>query len=265
LRAALLARGDEVVEVSLRDPDAAAHACDGSDAVVNLAGESIAQRWTNEAKRRIAASRIDAPRALLERLRAAPRRPARYISASAVGYYGTSETETFTEASPPGSDFLATVCEGWEQQAQRAASFGMRVSVVRCGLVLGREGGALAKLLPVFLAGSGGVVASGRQWISWVHIDDAVALLLMCLGGADGVFNATAPEPLRNRDFTAALARAVRRPALIPVPEFGLKLLLGEGAAVLAQGQRVVPERTLGAGFRFAFPRIEPALAAIVR
>jgi uncharacterized protein (TIGR01777 family) len=260
LCAALAARGDEVVEASLRDVDAAARACERADAVVNLSGESIAQRWTAEVKERIRSSRVDAPRALIDRLRASATPPKIYVSASAVGYYGTSESATFVEASPPGDDFLARVCADWEAEAMRAAEFGARVSRVRNGLVLGTDGGALAKLMPIFRVGAGGVVASGRQWYSWIHVDDAVAIYLDAIDRLDGPINAVAPNPVRNADFTTALAHAVHRPAIARVPEFALRLMLGEGAVVATQGQRVIPERALAFGYRFKFPDLDTAL-----
>lgn len=264
LAAALRARGDEVVEVSLREPEAAARACEGAGAVVNLAGEPVAQRWTGEAKERIRASRVEAPRKLIDALGSAPVAPKVYVSASAIGYYGTSETATFTEASPPGNDFLSHVCTAWESEASRAAGAGMRVAIVRTGLVLGPDGGALARLLPVFKLGGGGHVASGNQWYSWIHIDDIVGIYLAALDGASGVLNATAPHPVRNRDFTSALARAVKRPAFFPIPEFTMSLLYGEGAVIVTKGQRVLPERTSAQGYTFRYPEIDAAFAQIV-
>jgi uncharacterized protein (TIGR01777 family) len=261
LSTALAARGDDVVAASLRDVDAAARACEGADAVVNLSGESIAQRWTTEVKQRIRSSRVDAPRALVDRLRKSTSPPKVYVTASAIGYYGTSESATFVEASPPGDDFLARVCVDWEAEAMRAADFGARVTRVRNGLVLGTDGGALAKIMPLFRVGAGGVVASGRQWYSWIHLDDAVAIYLDAVDRLDGPVNAVAPNPVRNGDFTTALAHAVHRPALARVPEFALRLILGDGAVVATQGQRVIPERVLAFGYRFKFTEIGSALS----
>ncbi len=263
LTAALRARGDLVTTASLRAPAAAARASDGVDAVVNLAGESVSQRWNADVKAKIRSSRTDAPLAYLAALESVAAKPRTYVSASAVGYYGTSESATFAESSPPGGDFLANVCTAWEATADRAASLGMRVAKVRTGLVLGTDGGALAKLLPIFKAGGGGVVASGKQWYSWIHIDDQVGIYLHALDGTDGVLNATAPEPVTNADFTKALGEALHRPTMLPVPEFAIKLLLGEAASIATQGQRVVPERTLATGYRFAYPTIATAAAAI--
>ena len=261
---ALWARGDEVVPVSLRDPTAAAARSADSDAVVNLAGAPVATRWTADHKREIAHSRIDLPRAYLTALARIETRPRTYVSASAIGYYGTSRTATFTEASPPGDDFLGRVCAAWEATADGAAALGMRVAKVRTGLVLGPDGGALAPLLPLFRLGLGGVVASGAQWYSWIHVDDLVGIYLHALDGVDGVLDATAPNPVTNRDFTRALARALHRPAVLPVPAFDLGLLFGEGAIVATEGQRVLPERTLASGYVFGYPQLDGALAALV-
>ncbi len=260
---ALRARGDEVVTTSLRDPSAAAKASEASDAIVNLAGEAVAQRWTPHAREKIRRSRVEAVHALVAALGAVEKKPAAYISASAVGYYGTSEDATFDESSGPGSDFLADVCVAWENAADRAALLGMRVAKVRTGIVLGTDGGALAQLLPIFKLGAGGVVASGRQWYSWIHIDDQVGIYMQALDGVDGVLNATAPNPVRNRDFTRALAAAVHRPAIFPVPALAVRALLGDASAVVTQGQRVLPTRTLERGYRFKYETVDPALRAL--
>jgi uncharacterized protein (TIGR01777 family) len=264
LSAALRSRGDEVITASLRDPAAAAAACAGSTAVVNLAGAPVSDRWTGARKREIERSRVDLPRAFIDALERIDDRPGQYVSASAIGYYGTSASATFTESSPPGQGFLAQVCVGWEAEAQRARALGLRVAVVRTGLVLGADGGALAKLLPLFKLGLGGVVASGQQWYSWIHIADIVGVYLRALGGFDGALNATAPNPVRNRAFTAALAAAVHRPAFLPAPAFAIELMLGEAATIVTEGQRVLPEATLASGFAFKYPEIGPALEAIV-
>ncbi len=264
LSAALRDRGDTVLETSLRDPRAAAAACAGADAVVNLAGEPIGQRWNAAVKDRIVSSRVDLPRAFIAELGAADDRPTAYISSSAVGYYGTSETETFTESSPAGGNFLAHVCEGWEREASRAAEHGMRVSIVRTGVALGHDGGALAQMLPPFKMGAGGIVGNGRQWISWVHIDDVVGIYLLALSGTSGVLNATAPNPVTNEQFTRALGEAVHRPTVLPTPTFALRLMLGEGADILLTGQRVIPQRTQAEGYRFAFETLSDALPALV-
>ncbi len=260
LSAALRGRGDEVVEASLRNVNAAGQACEGSDAIVQLAGAPVATRWTARAKDEIRSSRVDATRALVDRLAELRARPKIYVSASAIGYYGASETATFTESSPPGSDFLAEVCVAWEREASRAGELGMRVARIRTGIVLGR-GGALARLLPIFKLGLGGVIGSGRQWNSWIHIDDVVGIYLLAIDRADGALNATAPEPVRNVDFTRALASALHRPAFLPVPAFAVRAIFGEGASILTTGQRALPERTLSLGYTFQYPQLAPAIS----
>ena len=264
LVAALRARGDAVTTVSLRDPHAAAQSCDGADVVVNLAGEPVAQRWTPEVKAKIRASRVQSAQALIEAFGTLAIKPKAYVSASAVGYYGTSEGATFDESSPPGSDFLAQTCVAWEAAADGAAAHGMRVAKVRTGLVLGTDGGALAKLLPIFRLGGGGIVASGRQWYSWIHLDDEVGIYLQAIDGAEGALNGTAPNPVRNSEFTRALGSALHRPTFLPAPAFAVELLLGEAASVVTQGQRVLPRRTLETGYRFKYETIESALRALV-
>lgn len=263
LAAALRARGDTVTTASLRDPNAAARACDGANVVVNLAGEPVSQRWTADAKVKIRASRVVATRALLDAFGTLAVKPQAYVAASAIGYYGTSETATFVETSPPGDGFLAEVCVAWEAAADRAAAYGMRVAKVRTGLVLGLDGGALAALLPIFRLGGGGVVASGEQWYSWIHLDDEVGLFLHAIDGADGVLDATAPHPVRNRDFTHALGAALHRPTVLPTPAFAVKLLLGEAASIVTQGQRVLPERSLATGYRFKYETLDAAMRAL--
>jgi len=263
LAGALRARGDQVTTASLRDPEAAARACRGAAAVVNLAGEPVAQRWTADAKAKIRASRVEGPRALFEALARDGAPPAAYVSSSAIGYYGTSESATFDESSPPGDDFLAETCVAWETGADRFSELGMRVAKIRTGLVLGSDGGALAKLLPIFKLGGGGIVASGKQWYSWIHIDDEVGIYLHAIDGASGALDGTAPNPVRNAEFTRALGAALHRPTLFPVPEFVLTLMLGEGAGVVTKGQRVLPKRTLETGYRFKYETIDAALAAI--
>jgi uncharacterized protein (TIGR01777 family) len=264
LGAALRARGDVVVEASLRDPARAAQASAGSDAVVNLAGAPVAVRWTEASKRTITASRVDLPRAYLEALARIDDRPKAYVSASGIGYYGTSLTDTFVESSPPGRNFLAEVSVAWEAEADRAAALGMRVTKVRTGLVLGLGGGVLGKLLPVFRLGAGGVVASGDQWYSWIHLDDQIGIYLHAIDGTEGVLNAVAPNPVTNRDFTHALGRAVHRPTLFPVPAFAGTVLFGEGALMLNEGQRVLPERTLATGYTFRHPDLDEALRSLL-
>ena len=264
LQAALLARGDEVVLASMRDPAEAAQRAAGCDAVVNLAGEPIAQRWSAAVKARLADSRIAATSAFLSALEGRQPRPRAFVAASAIGFYGSSETATFDEESPAGTDFLGTLCAEWERSSLHARSLGMRVSLIRTGIVLGVDGGALAKLLPIFKLGLGGVVGNGKQWFSWIHIEDQVAIYLAAIDGADGILNATAPEPVTNAEFTAALGAALHRPALLPVPSFALHVLLGEGATVVLDGQRVLPTRTIALGYRFRHPHLGEALQSLL-
>jgi uncharacterized protein len=258
---ALRARGDSVEEASLRAPEEAASAAQACDAVVNLAGETLAQRWNAAAKQRIERTRTELPRRFLQALASLRRRPAVYVSASAIGYYGTSESATFDESSPAGNDFLAGVCQKWESEASRASDLGMRVAVVRSGFVLGTDGGGLAKMLPPFRMGLGGIVGSGHQWVSWIHVEDAVGIYMLALDRGNGAIDATAPNPVTNAEFTRALATTLGRPAVAPAPTFALRMLLGEGADVLLKGQRVLPNRALREyGFVFRFAGIEEAL-----
>ncbi|MEA2722082.1 MAG: uncharacterized protein QOJ39_3946 [Candidatus Eremiobacteraeota bacterium] len=265
LGAALRARGDVVIEASLRDPARAAEASAKSDAVVNLAGAPVSVRWTGAAKRAMTTSRVDLPHAYLDALAHIADRPQTYVSASGIGYYGTSLTETFVETSPPGEDFLARLCVAWEAEADRAAARGMRVAKVRSGLVLGLGGGVLGKLLPIFRLGVGGVFAGGHQWSSWIHLDDQVGIYLHAIDGASGVLNAVAPTPVTNGDFTHALGRALGRPTPFPVPAVAATLMLGEGAYILTEGQRVLPERTLATGYKFHHPNLDESLRSLVR
>ncbi|RMG17861.1 MAG: TIGR01777 family protein [Deltaproteobacteria bacterium] len=236
------------------------------DAVVHLAGAPIAAgRWTRAHKAAIWESRVRGTRHLAAALAALPEPPGVLISASAVGYYGDRGDEVLTEASPPGEGFLAELCQAWEAAGQPAREAGIRVVHPRIGLVLGRGGGALARMLPVFRLGLGGPLGSGRQWMSWIHLDDVVAAIRFALAqeALEGPVNLTAPHPVRNRDFTRLLARQLRRPACLPVPAAALRLGYGEMAeALLLAGQRVHPARLAEAGFNWHHPRLEAALAA---
>jgi uncharacterized protein (TIGR01777 family) len=283
LVAALLQRGDEVtvlsrdpararsdlpgVEAVAWDPMAApapAEALAGRDGVVHLAGEDVAQRWTDAAKQRIRESREHGTRNLVEGLRAAEPRPQVLVSGSAVGYYGAHGDERVDEETLPGDDFLAQVCVAWEREAERAAELGIRVVRLRTGVVLDRGGGALSKMLPFFKLGAGGPVAGGRQYLPWVHRDDVVGIQLSALDGEEwsGPVNATAPEPATNRELSLALGRALHRPAVAPVPGFAVRLLYGDMAEVVTTGQRAVPARALALGYRFRHPELDEALRA---
>jgi len=254
-----------IVTASLRDPTAAAVLAVDCDAIINLAGEPVAQRWTPRVKEAIRSSRTTATRAFFAALESLGQPlPHHYISASAIGYYGTSLDETFDERSPSGTGFLADVCVAWEHEAAHALELGMSLTIIRTGLVLGADGGALARILPIFRLGAGGQIGDGAQWYSWIHIDDVVAIYLHALDGTEGILNATSPNPVRNSTFTQALGKALHRPALIPVPPFALRLAFGEGATVILDGQRVLPTRTLETEYHFRYPTLEEALDDIV-
>jgi hypothetical protein len=258
----LRASGHGVSAVSVRSipsPDDFA----GCQAVIHLAGEPVAQRWTTGARERILNSRINGTRSLVAALRHQP--PAVLVSASAIGYYGSRGDEILTENSPAGSDFLAQVALGWEREARAAETSGVRVVMPRIGVVLGRGGGALAKMATPFRLGVGGRLGSGRQWMSWIAVDDLVALVEFALmdTALSGPVNAVAPNPVTNADFTRELAAALHRPAIFPVPEFALKLLFGDMSQMLLGSQRVVPEAALRAGFRFRFTQAGDALRQI--
>jgi uncharacterized protein len=231
------------------------------DSIVNLAGEPVAQRWNEAAKRRIHDSRVEGTRTLVNALSALSSRPRTMVCASAVGYYGSRGDQLLTEGSSPGSDFLAQVVTDWEEAAQAGESLGIRVVRMRFGMVLG-DGGALKKLLPVFRLGAGGRLGSGHQWMAWIHLEDAVNLILFALNLAvvRGAVNATAPQPVTNDEFTNRLAIALHRPAILPVPAFALKLVLGEMSEMLLASQRVMPTVAKSAGFRFQFPDLHSAL-----
>ena len=277
---ALKRRGDDVTVLS-RDPQKArsalgveahawrpgsepapAAALEGRDGVLHLAGEDVAQRWTAQAKQRLLASRELGTRNLVAGLRAAEPRPGVLVSASAVGFYGPRGDEPVTEDAAAGDDFLARVCAAWEREAAAAAESGVRVVRVRTGVVLDRGGGALAKMLPFFRLGIGGPVAGGRQYMPWIHVDDLVGVYLAALDGDgwSGAVNATAPSPATNREFSRALGRALRRPALAPVPAFAIRALYGEMAQIVVTGQRAVPERAQALGHRFAHPELDAAI-----
>ncbi len=239
----------------------------GCAGVVNLAGSPVAVRWTDARRREIRASRIDLTQQLTAAMAKAARRPTVLVSASAVGVYGDRGDEILDESAPAGDDFLARICRDWESAAEVARAGGVRVVVPRIGIVLGRAGGALARLLPPFRAGVGGPLAGGKQWMAWIHVADLVEVLVAALDNArfDGVMNATAPTPVTNRDFSRALGHALHRPSFMPLPGFAMKLAFGEAAAALLAGQRALPRRLETLGFQFKFPTIESALADLVR
>lgn len=237
---------------------------EGAGAVVNLAGENIAGgRWTEDLKKRIEESRIFSTRALVEGIREAKLKPGTLVNASAVGYYGDVPSGDVTESSPPGEGFLPEICRKWEEEASKARSLGVRVVLLRFGVVLGKEGGALQKMLPPFKLFAGGPLGSGRQWVPWIHIKDAARLIVHALekSGLEGPVNAAAPAPVTMKEFCRTLGKVLKRPCWAPVPEAALKALFGEMAeAVLLSGQRALPQKALETGYRFYYPSLEPAL-----
>jgi hypothetical protein len=238
---------------------------DGADGVINLAGEPIAQKkWTYTQRRRIERSRIDATHSLVQACAKAKPRPKFLINASAVGYYGARGDEIITEEAPPGDDFLSVLCQNWEAEAKKAEELGLRVVRLRTGVVLGSGGGALAKMAEPFRFFVGGPLGSGQQWISWIQLEDLVRLIFEAVNNplAQGPLNATAPHPVRNKEFTHTLGKVMHRPSWIPVPGFALKLALGDMADMLLTGQRVVPAAAEKLGFQFRYPDLQQALEA---
>lgn len=283
-------RGDEMVLLSRR-PDAARQLGSGvrvvegdpmkagpwmdavgdCDAVVHLAGENVfARRWSESFKTLLRDSRIQGTKHVAEALLRKPIRadgtPRTLVSASAIGYYGAHGDEELTEDSPPGNDFLARLCIDWEKEARAVEPAGIRCAQVRVGVVLDREGGALAQMLLPFRLFAGGPVGNGRQFVSWIHHADLVGLFLLALDSAEarGPINGTAPRPVTNRDFSTALGRALHRPSFFPTPRFALRLVLGEVADVVASGQRVLPRRAQQLGYTFQYPDVDTALRQIL-
>lgn len=243
-------------------------ALDGVDAVVHLAGESIAEgRWNAARKAALAASRVPATRLLVDHIATLDRKPAALIAASAVGFYGDRGDEPLTEASASGTGFLAGLVRDWERESLRAGDLGLRVALLRFGVVLHKDGGALPRMLMPFRFGLGGRLGNGRQWMPWISRDDAAAAVVYTVeNDLDGAVNVVAPGAVTNAEFAKALGRALRRPALLPTPKIGLRLLLGQAAdELLFASQRVVPERLQERGFAFAHPGLEAALAAALR
>ncbi len=252
------------VEIFMWDPPRVAppaEALENADAVIHLAGAPVNQRWTAQAKIELRASRIDSTRALVQALSALDKRPPLLLSASAIGYYGERGDELLDESSTVGEGFLASLSDDWEKQGNLARSLGMRVNCLRTGIVLGK-GGALESMLPPFRFGVGGKLGTGQQWMSWIHVDDWVGMVLHQLENplGSGPANLTGPNPVRNLEFTATLGRVLRRPALLTVPAFALKLLLGEMSTVVLMSQRVVPTTK----YEFRFPTLEAALRSLL-
>lgn len=237
------------------------------DAIINLAGEGIAAtRWTPQRKQLLKVSRIGITQQLLRYIERAEDKPEVLISGSAVGFYGDQGQNLVNEATPPHDEFAHQLCAEWESSAQQAENYGVRVCIIRTGLVIGSGGGFLQRLLPPFKWGLGGRLGDGTQWMPWIHRDDYLAIvrLLLTSPTLTGVFNGTAPNPVTNAEFTDCLAKVLHRPALVPVPAFALRLLLGEMAALLLGGQRAIPERLLQTKFTFQYPSLEAALRSVV-
>jgi uncharacterized protein len=239
---------------------------EGADGVVNLAGEGIAEkRWTERQKELIRASRIDGTRALVQAIAKAKAKPKFLINASAVGYYGPRGDETLTEESAPGKDYLAQVCVAWEAEAKKAQEYGVRVALLRTGIVLAKGKGALAKMVTPFKFFVGGRLGSGKQWMPWIHIEDEIGLILFLMenAGAHGAFNATAPNPVTMEEFCKALGKVLNRPSWAPVPASLLTLLLGEMADLVLAGQKALPQAAQKLGYEFRYPNLAQALASL--
>ena len=250
--------------VNWTDWNGLADAVSGAAGVVHLAGEGIVdQRWNNARKEALRSSRIETTRQVVEAIKAAGEKPGVLVSGSAVGYYGSQVERESTEAAPAGDDFLAQLCADWEAEAEGA---GVRTVRARIGIVMSTEGGALPRLLMPFKLGMGGPIGRGRAWWSWIHLDDVVGAIVYALENnhVEGAINLTAPNPVRNSEFSSALGRALKRPALMPVPPMALKVMLGEGAGVLLASQRILPTRTLDLGYRFKYTHIDVALQDLV-
>ena len=243
-------------------------AAEGADALVHLAGAPIAEgRWTNARKKLLRSSRVDATRQLVNQLSKLARAPRVMVSASASGYYGSRGDEVLTEESAPGSDFLAALTRDWEAEAGRAEQIGIRTVILRFGVILSPSGGALARMLPPFRLGLGGRLSSGRQWVPWLSLPEAVGFIRHAIENSSlrGPINAVAPSPVTNAEFTKILGKALRRPTFFPVPAFGLRLLFGEMAeVVLLSSQRMLPKKLLELSYAFQHPELEPALRAVL-
>jgi uncharacterized protein len=245
----------------------------GCDGVVNLAGEPISNRWTDNSKQEILESRsigtariVEAIAAHQESAQANPK-PSVLVNASAVGYYGTSETAVFDETSSPGQDFLAEVCKAWEAEAEKVKASGTRLAIVRTGIVLGPDGGVLAKMMFPFQLFAGGPLGDGKQWVSWSHREDLVSLIIKALTDSSvaGVLNGTAPNPVSMGELCQELGNIIQRPSWLPVPGFALELLLGEASKLVLEGQNVKPLKTESTGFKFQYPTLKAALSQILK
>ena len=239
----------------------------GCDGLVHLAGESILGLWTQEKRRRILASRVEGTRRLVEGIAAAPVKPRVLVSASAIGFYGDTGNAAVDEDSPAGSGFLSEVAQAWEAEASKAESLGVRVVRIRIGFVLGRDGGAMNLIKPLFRLGLGGRLGSGSQWMSCIEVEDLASIVMECLhnDAIKGPVNAVMPEPVTNREFTWSAARAAHRPALFPAPAFALRLALGDLSHLMLDSQKVLPKRLMETGFSYRFASVTSAMEEVFR
>jgi uncharacterized protein (TIGR01777 family) len=242
-------------------------ALEGTDGIINLMGETISEKWTDQHKKKIYHSRIDSTRRLVEAVEKLQKRPGVLVSTSAVGIYGNRESEELTETSSLANDFLANVCKDWENEANKAKNHGLRVVIVRVGVVIGKGGGALQKMLPIFKLGGGGPVGSGKQVMSWIHVEDVADIFVEASidPSFSGVYNGTGPNPATNKDFSKTLGQVLHRPAFAPAPAFMMKLVFGEMSQILLEGQKVLPKRLKEKNFRFRYPTLEMALKESTR
>ncbi|WP_088312032.1 TIGR01777 family oxidoreductase [Bacillus cereus] len=248
-------------------PDLQTFPLSSIDVVINLAGESINSRWTKKQKKVILDSRIQTTKGLIKQLQTLNIQPHTFINASAIGYYGTSETESFTEQhETPGDDFLANTVYSWEQEASKARSLGIRTIYARFGVILGPDGGALPKMLLPYQFYIGGTVGSGKQWLSWIHIDDVASMIdfIIHKEEIDGPLNITAPDPIRMKEFGETIATIMKKPHWLPIPSFMLHALLGEMSILVLEGQRVLPSKAIEHGYLYTFPTIDHALQNIL-
>lgn len=237
-------------------------ALEGADGIINLMGETISERWDENQKKKIYSSRINGTKKLVEALEKLKNGPKSFISTSAIGIYGNRGPEELNESSTVADDFLAKVCKDWENEANKARNHGVRLAIIRVGIVLGKGGGALAKMLPIFKLGGGGPLGSGNQYMSWIHVEDLASMYVEALKNPSikGVLNGTAPYPASNREFTKVLGSAVKRPAFLPAPAFAIKIAFGEMSQILLEGQKVLPVKFKEAKFKFRYPTLEMAI-----
>jgi len=256
----------EIVQYTPQEAGEWQQSISGCDAVINLAGEPIAERWSPAQKQKIMESRQLGTRKIVEAIAMAENKPQVLVSGSAIGYYGTSENSAFDETSGSGTDFLAQVCQNWETEAQKVTEQGVRLVILRIGIVLA-NGGALGKMIGPFKMFAGGPIGSGKQWFSWIHRDDLVNLICKAVedDSMSGAYNATAPNPVRMGKLCQTLGEVMNRPSWLPVPDFVLEVLLGDGAIVVLEGQQVLPKQTQQTGFDYKYPELKPALADIVK